>query len=178
MSFKKKFFGAIFTAVFLFQAGAVWGARVVISGSAGVDAIDTLTFSGGALSRPAGAPAASEMIIFSASDGEGPAVVRDRIVNLGAGLTGFSVSPMIGNPDEFEVDTEPPGGALLIELNGEEVTSDPESSPVSHAGQRFRLTASQIPTLSEWGLILFAALLLTSLVWFIRRRRKLIKAQA
>ncbi len=178
MSFKKKFFGTLFTAVFLFQAGAAWGARITISGTASQDAIDTLTFSDGGLARPANTPAVSDMIIFNASDGESPGVVRDRIVTLGASLVDFAVSPVIGDPNSFDVDNVPPGGALLIELNGEEVTSDPESSPVSHAGQRFRLTASQIPTLSEWGLILFATLLLASLVWFIRRRRKLKKAQA
>jgi len=176
MSFRKKLFRAVFISVLLFQAGAALGARVIISGTGSQDAIDTLTFDGGALSRSTNSPVASEMIIFNTFDGDSPEVVRDRIVSLGAGLSNFTVSPVIGNPDEFEVDNQPPGGALLIQLNEEEVTSDSESSPVSKARQRFRLTASQIPTLSEWGLILFATLLLASLIWFIRRRRRPVKA--
>ncbi|MGH8003349.1 MAG: IPTL-CTERM sorting domain-containing protein, partial [Limisphaerales bacterium] len=66
--------------------------------------------------------------------------------------------------------------ALLIDLNGDEVNSTSENSAYSRAGQYFQLTASQIPTLSEWGLIIFAVLLLASLGWFIRRRRKPAKA--
>lgn len=114
------------------------------------------------------------MIIFNTNNGESPGVVRNRIVSLGAGLSNFTVTPT-GNPDEFEVDNIPPGGALLIDLNGDDVNSSSEGSAYSKADQYFRLSASQIPTLSEWGLILFATLLLASLVWFIRRRRKLVK---
>lgn len=176
MSFRKKIFRAAFLSVFLFQAGVAWGARVVISETAQRNAIDTLTLSGGALSNSTMAPAASEMIIFNTSNGESPGVVRNRIVSLGAGQSNFTVSPVIGNPDEFEVNNIPPGGALLIELNGDEVNSNSEGSAYSKAGQYFRLSDSQIPTLSEWGLIIFATLLLASLVWFIRRRRKLVKA--
>ncbi|HLG93662.1 MAG TPA: IPTL-CTERM sorting domain-containing protein, partial [candidate division Zixibacteria bacterium] len=67
-------------------------------------------------------------------------------------------------------------GSLVITLNGQEVNSDSEGSAYSKAGQYFQLDTTQIPTLSEWGLIIFASLLLASLVWFIRRRRKLVKA--
>ena len=174
MSFTKKILRAVFISALLFQAGTAWGARVLISEDAQRNAIDTLTFSGGALSRSITAPAASEMIIFNTSNGESPGVVRNRIVSLGAGLSNFTVTPT-GNPDEFEVDNIPPGGALLIELSGDEVNSDSEGSAYSNAGQYFRLTAAQIPTLSDWGLILFATLLLASLVWFVRRKRKLAK---
>lgn len=174
MSFSKKLVRAVFISVLLFQAGNAWAARVVISGNGTRDAIDTLTFSGGALSRSTNSPAASEMIIFNTNNGESPGVVRNRIVSLGAGLSNFTVTPT-GNPDEFEVDNIPPGGALLIDLNGDDVNSSSEGSAYSKADQYFRLSASQIPTLSEWGLILFATLLLASLVWFIRRRRKLVK---
>ncbi|HXF48709.1 MAG TPA: IPTL-CTERM sorting domain-containing protein [Verrucomicrobiae bacterium] len=178
MSFRKKFFVAILTFAILFQAGLAWGARVIISGTGSTDAIDTLTFSGGFLARPAGAPAASEMLIFSTFDGDSPSTVRNRIVAVGDSLSSFTVTPVIGSPNEFEVQNNPPGGALVITLNGQEVNSDVEGSAFSKAGQYFKLTATQIPTLSEWGLILFATLLLASLVWFIRRKRKPARAKA
>ena len=172
MSFRKKILRAVFISVLLLQAGVAWGARVVISGNGTRNAIDTLTFSGGAISRSITAPASSEMLIFNTVNGDSPGVVRNRIVSLGAGLDNFTVSAT-GNPNEFEVDNIPPGGALLIQLDGDEVNSSSEGSAYSKADQYFRLSASQIPTLSEWGLILFATLLLASLVWFIRRKRKL-----
>ncbi len=167
MSFTKKLFRTVFIAFLLFQAGVAWGARVVISGTGGQDAIDTLTFSGAALSRPAGAPAANEMLIFSTFNEDSPNTVRDRIVAVGESLSTFTITPVIGFPNQFDVENIPPGGALVIQLNGDEVNSSSEGSAYSKAGQYFQLTASQIPTLSEWGLILFATLLLASLVWFI-----------
>ena len=172
MIFTKKLFRVVFISALLFQAGVAWGARVLISGTGSRNAIDTLTFSGSALSRSTTAAVASEMIIFNTSNGESPGVVRNRIVNLGSGLSNFTVDSVPGNPDEFEVDNIPPGGALLIQLDGDEVNSSSEGSASSKADQYFRLSASQIPTLSEWGLIIFGTLLLVSLVWFIRRRRK------
>ncbi|MGH8004652.1 MAG: hypothetical protein ACRECJ_08015, partial [Limisphaerales bacterium] len=80
MNFRKKIFRAVFTSVLLFQAGVAWGARVLISGTGSQDAIDTLTFSGGALSRSTAVPVASEMIIFNTFNGDSPGIVRDRIV--------------------------------------------------------------------------------------------------
>jgi hypothetical protein len=177
MNHRKKIFAAFFTAVLLGQAGLAWGARVIISGTGSTDAIDTLTFSGGFLARPAGAPAASEMLIFSTFDGDSPNTVRNRIVAVGDSLSSFTVTPVVGNPNEFEVQNNPPGGSLVILLNGDEVNSSSEGSAYSKAGQYFKLTATQIPTLSEWGLIVFATLLLASLVWYVLRRRKLIKAK-
>ena len=178
MSFKKKFFLAVFTTVFLFQGSAVWGARVAITGNGTGDAIDTLTFSGGFLARPAGAPAANEMLIFSTFVEDGPNTVRDRIVAVGESLSSFTVTPVIGSPNEFEVQNNPPGGSLVIALNGDELTVGVEGGAFSKAGQYFDLVETQIPTLTEWGLILFAALLLASLVWFVLRRRKLARAKA
>ncbi len=176
MRFRTKILGAVLASALLFQASLAWGARVVISGTGSTDAIDTLTFSGGFLARPSTAPAANEILIFSTFDGDSPNTVRNRIVALGDSLSNFTISPVSGNPNEFEVENIPPGGSLVILLNGDEVNSDSEGSAYSKAGQYFRLTATQIPALSEWGLIIFATLLLVSLVWFIRRRRKLVKA--
>ena len=176
MIFRKKIFVGTLAFALLLQTGLAWGARVRVGGTGSTDAIDTLTFSDGSLARPAGAPAINEMLIFSTFDGDTPDTVRNRIVAAGAGLSSFTVSPVIGFPNQFEVENIPPGGSLVITLNGQEVNSDSEGSAYSKAGQYFQLDTTQIPTLSEWGLIIFASLLLASLVWFIRRRRKLVKA--
>lgn len=160
-------FVAIGLLIFLPAAAAA--ASYQVRNDAGGGAIDTLTINDNFASR-ATSPQASEMIIFQTNVEDSPETTRNRIVTGGAGLENFIVSPSV-QADQFIV-TDSSGGNPNVLLNGQLITTDPDGV-TAHSGQNFIQVPSQIPTLTEWGLIIFAALLLASLVWFIRRRRKL-----
>lgn len=164
---------AAFALLFFLPAALSAVVRTVkISNNAGSDAIDTLTLSGSpSFSRNASAP--DEDVVFITNMGEAPVVVRNRIVTNGGSLVSYSITPGV-NADEFVVDTDPSGGPIFIYLNGAEITDDVEGYKYSNGGQRFELVDTPpIPIFDGYGLAVFGALLLASLVWFVRRRKRL-----
>lgn len=172
----KNIFRCVAFSLFLFFPALGAAGLYQIRGS-GNGAIDTLTISGSFLNRPnSNSPLAVEYVIFRTASGSTPDQTRDSVVAAAGGLTNFVITA--AGPGTFSVDTYPsPGGSFDVLLDGQLITTDGDGV-TAHSGQNFIQLPSQIPALSEWGLILFAALFLASLVWYALRRRKPARAES
>lgn len=174
MIFRKKLFQSAALGLLLILPSLAGGAVIKISGRATTSAIDTLTLSG-SLAGNAAVPTA--MVIFTTFIGNDSDATRDSIVNDAAGLTTFSIDQ--AGPGQFSVEDSTGNQNVTVKLRGQVIgTHSEEGEVTSNAGQDFVLIAASIPTLSEWGLVIFGALLLAGLVWFIHRKRRLAKVTA
>lgn len=173
----KRFLQWVAACLLLLFPALLFGAAFQVSGTAGRDAIDTLTVEDGA--GGAGKIAAHvDMIIFDTDSLASAAATRDRIVLLGNGQLDcryFRIQNL--GPDRFQVNATNGNIIASVKLNGAEITAFGDSTNAGQliqrndANQNPNLPAcTQTPSVSFYGLIVLALLLAGVAHWLSRKR--------
>jgi hypothetical protein len=109
-------------------------------------------------------------------------MIPRSVVNLNLASTlGWSITPSIppvisldvGESREFFLDVTVPGGTGAGAIDEITLTSAFEGVPESASADTVQILVAAIPTLTEWGIIIFGTLLLASVTFYIWRRRRL-----